>query len=196
MEALTIATRGLFGRMLRIDEAGATRGKRHIAWSDVDHYRYEWHDWTRPGDLILVPVRGRVFRVEPIFDHWAIAIERLLDVLHPRSHPTRYVAPFTLTDDALGLGAERLDYRDIAQIELAPLGREVIAVVHARRREAWAEVALGDVANVWLWLELLVARGVAITSNLEQFLPRAQLAARLAEARSLPRAELVRDRRR
>jgi hypothetical protein len=69
----------------------------------------------------------------------------------------------------------------------------VIAVVHARGAGEWVSVDASDIADLWLWLELLDERGVAIRSPLPLHLPPrlSVLATRIAGNDRLPRARIV-----
>src|SRR4051812_3361618 len=151
--ALEVATRGMFDRNLVLDDAGIRRGRALIGWDDIDHYRYDCHDWTRPGDLVLVTRAGRVVRVAPIFDQWQVVAERVLGELHPRLVRRPYFDPFALDGDALvhrTLG--RLPLADIVHLELASIGPALIVDVHARAG-LWCEIDASIVANLWLWLD-------------------------------------------
>ena len=62
MGTLTVVSRGTFSRKLVLDDVGIRRGKTLVPWDEVDHYRYDWNDWSHPGDLLVVG-RGEMIRI-------------------------------------------------------------------------------------------------------------------------------------
>lgn len=192
-----ISTRGIFGRRLVLDDIGIRRGSSFLTWDEVDYYLYDWKDWARAGDFLVVSRRGRVRRIAPIFDHWEVAADRLLDELHRRLRAIPYFDPFALDDDTLvHVRAGRLPFADIDRVEVAALGPNVIVVVHARGAGEWATADASQIADLWLWLELLSEKGVTILSSLSLHLPmsRSDLSDRISAAARLPRATVVRSR--
>ena len=194
-DPLEIASRGMFSRNLVVDAAGVQLGKKRLAWTEVDHYRYDLQDWRRRGDFELTTAANRVVRLEPIFDHWPLLAEYVLDALHPRLRADPYFHPFDLAADGLGhVGLGRVAYADLDHVELAAVGTGVVVFVHTRAKKEWVRAELRDIANLWLWLEALIARGVSVRSELDFHLPPSlsPLAAHLALAGRLPAAKLVR----
>ncbi len=167
-----------------------------MAWVEIDYYLYDWHDWSRPGDLLLVSKRGRLLRIKPTFDHWQVTAERVVSELHPRLRSSPWFAPFTLEDDALvHPSAGRLSLADLEQIELAALGREIMVYVHARGGIEWAAVEASQLADFWLWLEMLNEREVMLRSGVLVHLPSSLSALERAFARglNLPSARVIRQ---
>jgi hypothetical protein len=173
MCALTVPQRGFFSRELVLDEAGIRRGKKQlVAWDEVDHYRYDWHDWTHPGDLVVVSSTREVIRIAPFFDQWQNVAEHVLDELHRRLRADPWFEPFMLEGDALVHSVVgRLPLAELEHVELAPVGSSVVVFVHARNGSEWSETDVSQIANLWLWLEMLSERGVAIRSPLALHLP-------------------------
>jgi len=195
MCALTVVSRGVFNRNLVLDGVGVRRGKLLVPWDEVDHYRYDWHDWSHPGDLVVVSRTRTVIRIAPIFDQWPVVADRALRELHGRLRADPWFAPFTLEHDALvHVVLGRLPLIEIEHIEIAALGSSIIVVVHARGAGEWSETDASQVANVWRWLEMLAERGVAIRSQLALHLPPVLtlLGDRIAAGRNLPKATVVR----
>jgi hypothetical protein len=197
MGEFTVVSRGMFSRSVTIDELGVRRGRRLIAWSDVEHYRYDWQDWSRPGDFLLISRGGQMLRIAPIFDHWQIVAERLLGELHPRLINEGLYHPFALEADALvhrGMG--QLPYADILHVEIASVGASVIVLVEARTGE-WAKLDIVDIANPWLWLDQLAKRNIAMVSTLPLHLPPvlSELTTWSAGDHGLPKATMLRPRR-
>ena len=192
-DPLEIASKGMFSRNLWMDAAGLRRGSLHLAWDDIEHYFYDLSDWRKRGDFILVAKAGTTLRVEPIFDHWSLAAERILGALHPRLRAQRYYAPFAITGDHLERGGTRLALADIAEVELAAVGYGVGLFVHPRTGREWDRIGFAEIANLWLFLEDLVAHGVAVRSELDFQLPPPlfPLVAHMTAARQLPVAKLV-----
>ncbi len=198
-EPLEIASKGMFTRNVTMDAAGIRRGGLHLAWDDVDHYFYDLDDWRKRGDFILVAKSGKSGKsgknlvVEPIFDHWSLAAEHILAALHPRLRAEPYYAPFAITGDVLERGGTRIALADIARVELAAVGYNVGLFVHPRAGREWERTGFAEVANLWLFLEDLVAHGVAVRTELDFHLPPPlfPLVAHMAAAPSLPAARLV-----
>jgi hypothetical protein len=187
-------SRGLFSRDVVIDDVGLRRGGRRVAWNDVDHYGYDWQDWTRPGDIVVVGRTNEVIRIAPLFDQWLVAAERAFVELHRRLRSTPCFAPFELDGDVLvAWSARRVRLDAVRHVELAALGRSVIAVVETEAGE-WATVDASQIADLWLWLEVLDDHGVPIGSSLPLHLPPvlAGLASRMSAAARLPTAKVVR----
>jgi hypothetical protein len=197
MGEFTVVSRGMFSRSVTIDEVGVRRGRRLIAWSDVEHYRYDWQDWSRPGDFLLISRDGQLLRIAPIFDHWQIVAERLLGELHPRLVDEGLFHPFALEADALvHRSAGRLLYADIVHVEVASIGASVLVVVQARSGE-WTKLDIVDIANPWLWLDQLAKRDIALMSMLPLHLPPvlSELTTWSAGDHGLPKATMLRPRR-
>jgi len=199
MCALMVATRGMFHRNLTLDDAGVHRGKTLVAWDDIDHYRYDCQDWSRASDFVLVTRSAQLIRISPVFDQWQVVAERILRELHPRLRAGAYFDPFGFDDAALvhrSLG--RLPLADLVRLELAFAGSSMVAVVHARDAGEWTQVDTSDIANLWLWLEQLADRGIAIDSPVPLHLPPVltRLADWIAAERGLPRATVIPPRRR
>lgn len=91
---------------------------------------------------------------------------------------------------------------DVDHVELGAIGREVIVAVHVRDAGEWARADASEIADLWLWLEVLAESDVTILSPLPLYLPPALsvLVDRIAEATRarqtdrLPRAMVVRSR--
>ena len=195
MGALTVASRSIFSRKLVLDEAGLRRGKTLVPWDEVDHYRYDWHDWSHPGDLLVVG-RGEVIRIAPVFEQWPVVADRVLRELHGRLRADPYFEPFAIEQDALvHVVSGRLPLAEIERVEIAALGSSVIVVVHARGAGECTEVEASLIANLWLWLVMLAERGVAIDSPLALYLPPVltRLGDRISSGRHLPKATVVRQ---
>jgi hypothetical protein len=184
---LAVASRGLFVRDLLLDDLGVWRGSLLVAWDEIEHYLYDWQDWRRPGDILLVDMRDRVCRIAPVLHHWQVAAERVFGELHPRLRSRPRFDPFVVEADALvHVTKGRLPFADIDTIEIASVGRDVRAVVHGVAAGPWAEADASRIVDFWLWLETLARRGVAIRSNLP--LPLLRLRdAELPLARALSR---------
>jgi len=196
MCALNVVSRGSFSRNLVLDGAGIRRGKTLVAWDQVDHYRYDWHDWSHPGDLVVVSRTGTAIRIAPIFDQWLVVADRVVRELHGRLRADPYFAPFALEQDVLvHVVVGRLPLVEIDHVELVALGSSVIVVVHARGAGEWSETDASQIADLWLWLEMLAERGVAIRSALALYLPPVLtlLGDRIAAGNHLPKATLVRS---
>lgn len=175
-----IASRGMFNRRVVIDDLGVHRGKVILAWEDVDHYVYDWQDWQYPGEIILVGRRRRTIRISPSFADWHRAAERVFGELHPRLRQRPFFDPFTLEDDALVHRVSgRLPLPEIDHVEIASIGPDVVIVVHARGGGEWIHVDAPFIADLWLLLEILDERGIAVRSSLDLFLP--PVLSRLAE---------------
>ena len=97
---------------------------------------------------------------------------------------------------AVALG--RLPLADFVRLELAFVGSSMVAIVHARDAGEWAQVDTSDIANLWLWLDQLAERGIAIASPVRLHLPPVltKLADWIAADRVLPRATVIPPRRR
>ena len=199
MCALMVATRGMFNRNITLDDAGVRRGATLVAWDDIDHYRYDCQDWSRASDFVLVTRSAQLIRISPVFDQGPVVAERILRELHPRLRAEAYFDPFRLDDAALvhrSLG--RLPLADFVRLELAFVGSSMVAIVHARDAGEWAQVDTSDIANLWLWLDQLAERGIAIASPVRLHLPPVltKLADWIAADRVLPRATVIPPRRR
>ena len=196
MCAFTVASRGIFSRSLELDEVGIRRGKTLVAWDEVDYYRYDWHDWSRPGDFVVVSRTGPVIRIAPIFDQWPVVANRVLHELHGRLRADPYFAPFTLEADALVHAVVgRLPLVEIEHVELAAFGSSIIVIVYRRSTGAWSETDASQIADLWLWLELLAERGVVIRASFELHLSSVliRLGDCIAAERHLPKATVVRS---
>lgn len=199
-DPLEIASKGMFTRNVSMDAAGIRRGGLHLAWDDVDHYFYDLDDWRKRGDFILVAKDGKPGKnlvVEPIFDHWALAADHILAALHPRLRAEPYYAPFAIAGGGpeahLERDGTRIALADIARVELAAVGYGVGLFVRPRAGREWARTGFAEVANLWLFLEDLVAHGVAVRSELDFHLPPPlfPLVAHMAAPPPLPVARLV-----
>ncbi len=196
MCALAVVSRGMFNRNLVLDGVGIRRGKLLVAWDDVDHYRYDWHDWSCPGDLVVVNRTRTALRIAPTFDQWPVVADRVLRELHERLRADPWFAPFMLEHDALvHVVLGRLPLAEIEHIEITAFGSSIIVVVHTRSAGEWSETDVSQIANVWLWLEMLAERGVAIHSQLALHLPPVLtlLGDQIAARRNLPKATVVRE---
>jgi hypothetical protein len=169
--SLAFPSRGFFGREVTIDIAGIRRGRRVVLWDDLDHYAYDWQDWTRPGDIIAVSRNGGWIRIAPFFEQWAIVAENFFREAHPRLRAKPHFHPFAFVGDALTCGDRRVLLGDIAHVEIAAIGRDVMVVVHERNVGEWMQADVPQIASFWLWIEELAARGVTIRSTLPMHLP-------------------------
>ena len=152
-------------------------------------------DWRKRGDFILVANSGANLTLSPIFNHWSLAAEHVLGALHPRLRGEPYYAPFAIESGGLTHpGLAPLPLTDIDHVELAAIGYTVAVFVHARGDREWARAGIGDIANVWLFLEALMEHGVGVRSELELHLPPPMfpLVAHMAAAKRLPVAKFVR----
>lgn len=181
----------MFSRDVIIDIAGIRRGRTVIRWENLDHYRYDWQDWTRPGDIIAVGATGKI-RIAPFAAQWLEAAELFLVEAHARLRADPFFEPFELADGALVFGGRRLAVEAIHHVELASLGPDVIVVVHAREGGEWAKCDVLRIASFWLFIEMLVEAGVTICSKLPLHTPPvlAHVAEMVALEVRLPRARI------
>jgi hypothetical protein len=199
-DQLEIVSRGMFGRTIFIDDFGVRRGRVILAWDDVDHYVHEWLDWRSPAEIVLVGRRRRMIRVAPNFAVWHRAAGKIFAELHPRLRPQPFFDPFVVEGDVLVQAASgRLPLAEIEHVEIASIGQNVVLVVHARGAGEWIQMDVALIANLWLFLELLADRGVALRTSLDLFLPSSlsDLAERIAveddrRGGRVPGARLVR----
>lgn len=129
-------------------------------------------------------------------DRPARASDRVLHELHGRLRADPYFAPFTLEEDALVHAVVgRLPLVEIEHVELAAYGSSIIVIVYARSTGAWSETDASQVADLWLWLEVLAERGVVIRASFDLHLPPVltRLGDRIAAERRLPKATVVRS---
>ncbi len=192
MQPLVFRSRGLLGREVTLDIAGIRRGKTVVLWDDLDLYRYEWLDWSRPGDLVAVGRAGNWIRLAPFAERWPEVSERFLGEAHVRLRDA-YVHPFAFTDDALTCAGRSLALGAVEHVEIAAIGRDVIVIVHERNAGEWVQCDVAQIACFWRWIEMLVEREVTIRSVLDFYLPPAlaHIQAAVARDERVPKARLV-----
>lgn len=192
MSRLAITSRGVFSRDVVLDIAGIRRGRTVILWENLDHYRYDWQDWSRPGDIIAVGAARKTIRIAPFAAQWLEAAEYFLVQAHARLRADPYFEPFALENAALVFGGRRLAIEEIRHVELASVGRDVIVVVHTREGGEWASCDVLQIASFWLFIDMLVEAGVTIRSTLPLHAPpvMAHVAEMVALDERLPRARI------
>jgi hypothetical protein len=189
---LVFASQGVFGREVSMDVACIRRGGTVVVWTQLDHYRHEWDDWTRPGQLVAVDRRGKAIRLAPHAERWTEVAAFFFREAHPRLRANPNLWPFTIRDDGLACRDRTLAWSELASVELAPIGRRIDLVVHARDGGEWFQLELRELASPWLLLELLVERGVVVHSPLTVPVPVAAVVDAIATASRLPVARVVR----
>jgi hypothetical protein len=189
-----VACRGLFARAVVLGESGPHRGKDRVDWDDVDYYHYDWNDYTRPGDFLLVTKAKRAFRIAPVFDAYRMTADALVQELHPRLARDPYFHPFRFEADELVRADRRVTASKIENVEIAAVLRDVFAFVHVRGEGEWTKVDVREVADWWLWLEALREREITIMTTLDLYLPPhlLELRAYIEAGARLPPASLVR----
>lgn len=192
---MELASRGMFGRRLYLDELGVRSGRTLLAWDAIEHYIYDWSDLSLRADVILVSKSHRSLRLSPIFDHWEVCVDRVIAKLHPRLALDPWFGAFTVEADALvHERAGRLPFAEIQTVTVDAIGDSAVVVVAARAGIEWMVSHVDQIPNVWLWLDVLASHGVPVRTLIALDLPPmlSALEARLRHHAALPAATLVR----
>jgi hypothetical protein len=190
---VNIQQRGMFTRDVTLDIAGIRRGKTVISWSALDHYRYDWQDWSRPGDFVAVGTNDKTIRIAPVASQWVEAADAFIRGAHAHLRQDPFFEPFTMHEGQLGFAGRALRLVEIEHVEIAAFGSDVLVIVHERNAEEWARCEPVQIANFWLWLVTLVERDVSIRSTLPLHLPPAlaRIGELVAMESRMPTARLV-----
>ncbi len=192
-DALELLPRSILRKPLLLDDRGLTLGKKHIAWDDVEFYTYCIDDGLIVGDIYVISKSDMFARIDRRYHTWQLAADRILGELHPRLRADPDYFPFRLTEDELHhVVAGTISLADIERVEL--VHGPSIAIAQRGVRRDWTIDAMETVHDSVLFLEALVARGIAVTSSISIWLPPCTqgLADALALEANLPAARLVR----
>jgi len=192
-DALELLPRSILRKPVLLDDRGLTLGKKHIAWDDVEFYTYVIDDGLIVGDIYVISKSDAFARIDRRYHTWQLAADRILGELHPRLRADPDFFPFRLDADGLHhVVAGNLPLAEIERVEL--VHGPSIAVVQRGIKRDWTRDALETVHDSVLFLEELVARGVAVTASISIWLPPSSqgLADALAREANLPSARLVR----
>jgi len=186
----------LFRRSMMLDGRGLTLGDVHIAWDDVEFYTYRWDNGQVAGDIYVVARDDRWLRVDHRYYYWRQAADRILAELHPRLRAAPDYHPFRLTDTELRHAAfGTLPLTEIDRVEIAHVGGGPgLAVIARGSADDWSADGLETIHDVVLFLEDLIAHGVAVRPSMPLWLPPSarQISEGFASEVTLPQARLIR----
>ena len=186
----------LFRRPMLLDGRGLTLGDTHLAWDDVEFYTYRWTHGHVAGDIYVVARDDCWLRIDHRYHYWRQAADRILAELHPRLRARPDFHPFQLTATELRHAAfGTLALTEIDRVEIAHVGGGPgLAVIARGQADDWSTDGLETVHDVVLFLEELIARGIAVRPNMPLWLPPSvrQISKGFAAEVSLPQARLIR----
>ncbi len=192
-DVLELLPRSILRKPLVLDDRGLTLGKKHIAWDDVEFYTYCIDDGLIVGDIYVISKSDHFARIDNRYHTWQLAAERIIAELHPRLRADPDYFPFRLTEDELHhVVAGTISLAEIERVEIVH-GPSIAIAARGVRRD-WTIDAMETVHDSVMFLEALVARGIAVTSSISIWLPPCTqgLADALALEANLPSARLVR----